>query len=59
MTNERYLVISSDTHAGLPSAQYRDYLEPQYREAFDDDAVMAGKTVDPSVTQSYGCGVKY
>jgi len=23
------------------------------------DAVVAGKTVDPSVTQSYGCGVKY
>ena len=23
------------------------------------DAVMAGKTVDPSVTQSYGCAVKY
>jgi len=23
------------------------------------DAVMAGKNVDPSVTQSYGCGVKY
>ena len=40
MTNERYLVISSDTHAGLPSAQYRDYLEPQYRDAFDDDSVQ-------------------
>jgi peroxiredoxin len=23
------------------------------------DAVMAGKAVDPSVTQAYGCGVKY
>ena len=23
------------------------------------DAVMAGKKVDPTVTQSYGCGVKY
>jgi predicted TIM-barrel fold metal-dependent hydrolase len=32
---DRYLVISSDCHAGLPPEQYRDYLEPRYREAFD------------------------
>ncbi|MBP1687092.1 MAG: amidohydrolase [Deltaproteobacteria bacterium] len=32
---ERYLVISSDCHAGLPPEQYRDYLDPQYRETFD------------------------
>ena len=32
---DRYLVISSDCHAGLPPAQYRDYLDPQYRDAFD------------------------
>jgi predicted TIM-barrel fold metal-dependent hydrolase len=32
---DRYLVISSDGHAGLPAEQYRDYLDPQYREAFD------------------------
>jgi len=32
---DRYLVISSDCHAGLPPEQYRDYLDPQYREAFD------------------------
>jgi predicted TIM-barrel fold metal-dependent hydrolase len=31
-----YLIISSDTHAGLPVEQYRDYLDPQYREPFDD-----------------------
>jgi len=31
----RYLVISSDCHAGLPSAQYRDWLDPGYREPFD------------------------
>jgi predicted TIM-barrel fold metal-dependent hydrolase len=30
-----YLVISADCHAGLPGEQYRDYLDPQYREAFD------------------------
>ncbi|MDE0885562.1 MAG: amidohydrolase family protein [Myxococcota bacterium] len=32
---DRYLVISSDCHAGLPPEQYRDYLDPGYREAFD------------------------
>jgi predicted TIM-barrel fold metal-dependent hydrolase len=31
----RYLVISSDCHAGLPPAKYRDYVDPQYRDAFD------------------------
>jgi len=31
----RHLVISSDCHAGLPPQQYRDYLDPQYRETFD------------------------
>ena len=33
--SDRYLVISSDCHAGLPPEKYRDYLDPQYREIFD------------------------
>ncbi len=32
---DRYIVISSDCHAGLPPEQYRGYLDPQYRELFD------------------------
>ena len=32
---ERYLVISSDCHAGLPNAEYRPYLDPQYCEKLD------------------------
>ena len=32
---DRYLVISSDCHAGLPPERYRDYLDPTHREAFD------------------------
>jgi len=32
---DRYLVVSSDCHAGLPPEQYRDYLDPQHRETFD------------------------
>ena len=31
----RYLVISSDCHAGLPNEQYREWLDPEYRDAFD------------------------
>lgn len=37
----RHLVVSSDCHAGLPPQQYRDYLDPQYRERFD--AEIAGQ----------------
>jgi predicted TIM-barrel fold metal-dependent hydrolase len=32
---DRFLVISSDCHAGLPPVRYREYVDPQYREAFD------------------------
>ena len=30
-----YLVISADCHAGLPNEQYREWLDPEYRETFD------------------------
>jgi predicted TIM-barrel fold metal-dependent hydrolase len=33
--NERYLIISADAHAGLPSEEYRAYLDPEHHEAFD------------------------
>ena len=32
---EKLLVVSSDGHAGLLPQAYREYLDPQYREAFD------------------------
>jgi predicted TIM-barrel fold metal-dependent hydrolase len=32
---DRFLVLSSDCHAGLPPERYREYLDPKYREAFD------------------------
>ena len=32
---DRYLVISSDGHAGLPPERYRDYLESKHHAAFD------------------------
>ena len=33
----RYVVISSDTHAGPPTERYRDYLDSKYFDAFDAD----------------------
>ena len=33
--NDPYLVISSDCHAGLPNAEYRDWLDPEHRPEFD------------------------
>ena len=32
---DRHLIISSDCHAGLPPGEYRRYLDPRHREAFD------------------------
>jgi len=32
---DRYLIVSTDGHAGLPMAGYRDYLDSKYRDAFD------------------------
>jgi predicted TIM-barrel fold metal-dependent hydrolase len=32
---DRYLVISSDCHAGLPPERYREYVDPKHRDTFD------------------------
>mgnify|MGYP000232877255 CR=1 FL=1 len=32
---DRYIVISSDCHAGLPAADYRPYVDPGLRDTFD------------------------
>jgi predicted TIM-barrel fold metal-dependent hydrolase len=46
----KYLVISSDGHAGPPATIYRDYLDPEFREAFDrhQEELEAGRMVDQS-----------
>ncbi len=41
---ERYLIVSTDGHAGLLPERYRDYLDPQYRETFD--AQIAGEIAE-------------
>ena len=34
-SGDRYTLISSDTHAGGSHAQYREFLDPRFREDFD------------------------
>ena len=34
---QRYMVISSDCHAGLPNLQYKDWLDAKYHDAFDEE----------------------
>lgn len=33
--NQPYVIISADTHAELPTEQYRPYIDPEFREEFD------------------------
>ncbi len=37
---DKYVVISADGHAGPPSSVYRDYLDPAFRERFDEHQRM-------------------
>jgi predicted TIM-barrel fold metal-dependent hydrolase len=32
---DRYVIISSDCHAGLPNEEYREWMDPGHREVFD------------------------
>lgn len=34
-TEDRYLIVSTDGHAGLLPEKYRDYVDPQHRDVFD------------------------
>ena len=33
---DRYLIVSTDGHAGLPMAEYRSYVDSKYHKAFDE-----------------------
>src|SRR5688572_21462295 len=33
---DRYIVVSSDGHAGPPAELYREYLDPEFRSRFDE-----------------------
>ena len=34
--NDPYVIVAADSHAGLPTAQYRQYLEKKYWPHLDD-----------------------
>jgi len=36
MSDAPYVLITADTHAGGSHAQYREYLDPRYRNSFDE-----------------------
>ena len=42
---ERYLIVSSDCHAGLPCEEYRPFLDAKYLGAFD----VSSASVTPAV----------
>ena len=50
MSDDPYILITADTHAGGSHAQYREYLDPEYRERFDE---WRGGYKNPS-QQHYG-----
>src|SRR5688572_31704907 len=39
----KFMVISSDCHAGANGDEYRPYIDPAYRDRFDDYMKMAGQ----------------
>jgi len=46
----RYLIISSDCHAGLPNEQYREWLDPAYRAPFDQ-ALAARSAMEAALAE--------
>ena len=34
--NDPYIIVSADSHAGLPTAEYRQYLDAKFHPQFDD-----------------------
>ena len=53
--SSKYLVISSDGHAGPPPEIYREYLDPDLREAFDrhQEELQAGRMVNTEFVEEW------
>ena len=52
-SNDRYMIVSADGHAGLVCEDYRPYLDPQFSEPFDEYlAGQANKRAD-SLAMNY------
>ncbi len=43
---KHYVVISADCHAGPNSPVYRDFLDPSYREEFDEELAERQRIID-------------
>lgn len=54
VTDERYVVVSSDTHAGADLLEYREYLDPQWRPEFDTWAASYSSPYDDLVNATAG-----
>jgi predicted TIM-barrel fold metal-dependent hydrolase len=53
-TIDRYMILSSDAHAGAPMAAYKDYLEVSWHEAFDEWlAAVVNPWVDVNDTRNW------
>ena len=44
-SDEPYVVITADTHAGASLNTYREYLDPKYRERFDERRLELSQSV--------------
>jgi predicted TIM-barrel fold metal-dependent hydrolase len=51
--SDRYLIISSDCHAGLPCEEYRPYLEAKYLPQFDEFLAEREARRDESLKLNY------
>ena len=50
--NDPYLIIAGDSHAGLPTADYREYLDKKFYDAFDE--FLAGRAAALEATTKLG-----
>ena len=44
--DDPYLIIAADSHAGLPTEQYREYLESKFHPAFDEFLAERAATLE-------------
>jgi predicted TIM-barrel fold metal-dependent hydrolase len=52
-TNERYTIISADSHAGLSCEDYRPYLDPTYMPQFEDFLTERNAKRDADLKMNY------
>ncbi|MBJ7426253.1 MAG: amidohydrolase family protein [Ilumatobacteraceae bacterium] len=46
--NDPYIIVSADSHAGLPTADYREYLEKKFHPQFDEFLAERDKALEVS-----------